>query len=336
LKGIHNGFVNLCSQGGTTSEAKRKKLEADSYGYLNKKIKELEDENKRLKKDMHVLRTSAPVNPSKEMRSKNTLLQKELLLLQRQHEKLEKDHEELRDSDTHRELAELKDQLKDKNDRDVALEDSISNELEGRQNRIEALESVIAKLQRQNENLEEGELSKELKVKENRIKVLNGIIAKDKEMIEKLQNELTEAQQLLREGDKLITHEMSKQVQDDIRDWVQTVGWRKWKFVMNKDLRDYTDKCYADIAGKLGINNMEEMEDYYISEPDFHRTYGAYFKVCLSGKRQSTQSQMMKPCQGTCHSNVPNIQRTNAKTKRNLTQLLSLSYTKLMEMGTKG
>ena len=62
---------------------------------------------------MHELRTSTPVNPSKEMRSKNTLLQKELLLLQRQHEKLEKDHEEPRDGDTHRELAELKDQLKD-------------------------------------------------------------------------------------------------------------------------------------------------------------------------------------------------------------------------------
>ena len=33
------------------------------------------------------------------------------------------------------------------------------------------------------------------------------------------------------------------------------VGWRKWKFVMNRDLRECTDICYADIAGKLGINN---------------------------------------------------------------------------------
>jgi hypothetical protein len=363
LKSQHNGFVTLCSQGGTTSEAKRKKLEADSYGYLNKKIKELEDENKRLKNKVNDLQASKPVNPSKEMRAKNTMLEKELLVLQRQHKQLEKDHEELRQSDTHRELSELKDKLEEDQSRDRALDEQINDELEGRKNqieqlqsvveklhqqnqklqdqqnqnvqdgdlegsrsddlegrknRIEALESVIAKLQLQIVSLEEGELSKD-----DRIKVLNGIIAKDKAMIEKLRKELTEAQQLLSEGDKLVTHVMSKQVQNDVRDWVQTVGWRKWKFVMNGHLRDYTDTCYADIAGKLGINNNEEMEEYYISEQDFHRTYGTYFKQCLSTKRQSTQSQMMKPCLGTCHSNIPDIQRTYAKTKRNLTQFLS-------------
>ena len=176
--------------GGTTSDAKRKKLEADSYGYLQKKIKDLEVENKRLKNNMLELQNSSPVNPSKEMRSKNTLLQKELMVLQRQHAKLEKDHEELRNSDTHRELTELKDKMEEEQNRDREVEDSINDELEGRKNRIEALQSVITRLQLQNQSLEEGELSKELKVKENKIKVLNGIIAKDKEMIEKLQKEL--------------------------------------------------------------------------------------------------------------------------------------------------
>ena len=79
LKGRHNGFVNLCSQGGTTSEAKRKKLEADSCMYLNEKIKELEKENNRLENKVHDLQAFKPVNPSKEMRTKNTMLEKELI-----------------------------------------------------------------------------------------------------------------------------------------------------------------------------------------------------------------------------------------------------------------
>ena len=138
------------------------------------------------------------------------------------------------------------------------MEDSISDELEGRQNRMETLESVIAKLQRQNENLEEGELSKELKVKENRLKVLNGIIAKDKEMIEKLQNELTEAQQLFREGDKLITHEMSKQVQDDVRDWVQTVGWRKMEICYESRLESIAlTNVMQTLLGNLALTTMK-------------------------------------------------------------------------------
>ena len=130
----HNAFVTLCSKGGTTKDAQRKKLEADSLGWLEKKKKELEAENKRLKKEVHDLQTFKPVNPSKEMRSKNTMLERQLLELKRQHEKLEKDHEDLRVSDTHRELAELKDQLKEDKDRDKALEESINDELEGRKN----------------------------------------------------------------------------------------------------------------------------------------------------------------------------------------------------------
>jgi hypothetical protein len=147
----HNSFVTLCSKGGTTKEAHRKKLEADSLGWLEKKKKELEMENKRLKKEVHDLQTFKPVNPSKEMRTKNTMLEKELMMLKRQHEKLEKDHEDLRVSDTHRELAELKDQLKEDKNRDRALEDSINDELEGRKNRIKQLESVVEKLHLQSE-----------------------------------------------------------------------------------------------------------------------------------------------------------------------------------------
>ncbi len=69
---------------------------------------------------------------------------------------------------------------------------------------------------------------------------------------------------------------------------------------MNPELRDFTDTCYNDIAGDLGMNNDEDPE-FYMSEAEFHCTYGAYFKTCLSGKRQATQSQMYKPCLGTCH-----------------------------------
>ena len=146
------------------------------------------------------------------------------------------------------------------------------------------MESVGAKLHQQNQNLQDlqnqnlqdGELDKELEQRDNQIKELNGIIAKLKEQNQKLQDQLTEAQQLLSSGATLVPSQMFKQVQMAIREWVQTVGWRKWKFVMNPDLRDFTDTCHNDIAGDLGMNNNEDedFQEHYMSEAEFNCTYG--------------------------------------------------------------
>jgi hypothetical protein len=55
-------------------------------------------------------------------------------------------------------------------------------------------------------------------------------------------------------------------------------------------MREFTDKCYDDIVGDLGMNNNHdpEYQEFYMSKQDFHCTYRAHFKTSISGKRQAT------------------------------------------------
>jgi hypothetical protein len=101
---------------------------------------------------------------------------------------------------------------------------------------------------------------------------------------------------------KVYPCKMAGDVQGQIKHWVHTVAWRKWKFVLEPEMKVHTDTCYDSIATKLGIDDEEE--EYYMSKKEFNLIYNVFFKQTLSQKRQNTQSQLMKVFQGRCSSHV--------------------------------
>ena len=210
---------------------------------------------------------------SKETQSSNANLKRANAELTTEKQQLEYEHQELRKSDTHHELAELKDKLKEDKESHDAHTKELDDELERRQHRINELNSMVKMLQEQNQQLQ------------------------------------AEALETLQGGGKTVPAEMSKDIHKKIKIWVQTVACQKWKFVMDPLMRKCTDECCDDIAGGLGIDNNHdpEYQEFYMTKTDFHRIHRAYFKEVISGKRQATSSQMMKVCQGTCHSHVQDM-----------------------------
>ena len=98
----------------------------------------------------------------------------------------------------------------------------------------------------------------------------------------------------LKKGSKSVDWERSKDVVDELKNYVGGVGYREWKFLHNDaQVHKFLCECHDFMVQKIPKLGNERHDDY-VSFEDFVGIYEPVAVTKLNSRRQFLQTQMLE------------------------------------------